>query len=131
MAAAFLVKIVDTSAWIEYLRGSKHPLHLEVKDLLHRQEAAWCGMVALELANFIPAHQQVRLERVHQVAWMVETDSLVWQRACELTTAARRAGVTSPLADIVVFTCAKIYDLQIVHRGDADFGRLERVYNLL
>jgi predicted nucleic acid-binding protein len=120
--------MVDTSAWIEYLRSSNHPLHFEVKELLHKQEAAWCGKVALELANFIPAHQQVRLDRAHQVAWMVEIDSFVWRRACKVTTAARRAGVTAPLTDIVVFTCAKIYDLEIVHKGDTDFGRLETVY---
>lgn len=62
------------------------------------------------------------------MAWMVEIDTFIWQRACKLTTAARRAGVTAPLTDLVVFTCSKIYDLEMVHKGDTDFERLEKIY---
>jgi predicted nucleic acid-binding protein len=125
------VKLIDTSAWVEYLRGPHHPIHLEVKTLLEKREAAWCGIVALELANYVSARQQTKLAKVHEVAWMLETDTFVWQKACHLATAARDAGVTAPLADLVVFTCSKIYNLPIVHKGDTDFDRLETVYSSL
>jgi predicted nucleic acid-binding protein len=125
------VKLIDTSAWVEYLRGPLHPIHFDVKGLLDRREAAWCGIVALELANFVSADQANRLRKVQKLAWMVETDAHVWDKACRLATAARRAGVTAPLPDLVVFTCARIYSLELLHKEDADFPRLADVYSSL
>lgn len=125
------VKLIDTSAWVEYLRGPHHPIHFEVKSLVNGREAAWCGIVALELANFVSATQQPKLQKIHALAWMIETDTYIWREACGLATAARGVGVTAPLADLVVFTCSKIYDLPILHKDDTDFARLETVHSSL
>jgi predicted nucleic acid-binding protein len=122
------VKLVDTSCWVEYLRTTKTDVSVEARTLLESGEAAWCDIVAMELANTTATHQLPRLQKVQRLALCVETTGAVWNLARRLVHRARRAGVTAPLPDYIVFACCKIHDLEIIHRGDTDFDRLEAVY---
>jgi predicted nucleic acid-binding protein len=122
------VKLVDTSAWVEYLRTSNTGFSDAVRDLLDSGEAAWCDIVAMELSNTTLFHQLPRLQKVQRLAWCVETNAAVWSLARKLVHSARRAGVTAPLPDYVVFGISKVHDLEIMHKRDSDFARLEKVY---
>ena len=45
------MKLVDTSSWIEYLRGRNNAVADRVRDLMREDEAALCEMVLVELWN--------------------------------------------------------------------------------
>jgi hypothetical protein len=38
-----------------------------------------------------------------------------WERAIRLADRGRAAGLTAPLADLLIFACAKLNDLEIAH----------------
>ena len=45
------MKLVDTSAWVEYLRSGHSGIAENVESLVLSDDAAWCDMVMLELWN--------------------------------------------------------------------------------
>lgn len=123
------MKLVDTSGWIEYLRATGSPVDHEVTTLLGNDDAAWCDMIALELINYSSFSQESRLQKIRRLAWTLDINPDVWQIARSVASAARRSGITAPLPDYVIFACAKVYELEILHKGDSDFGRLEQVFS--
>jgi predicted nucleic acid-binding protein len=50
----------------------------------------------------------------------------VWERAIRLADRGRAAGVTVPLADLLVFACAKVHELNLAH-DDAHFDTLAKL----
>jgi predicted nucleic acid-binding protein len=50
----------------------------------------------------------------------------VWELAVRLVDRGRAAGVTAPLADLLVFACAKHYALDLAH-DDAHFTQLDEL----
>jgi predicted nucleic acid-binding protein len=121
------VKLVDTSAWVEYLRDTKSKTNQRVKELVAVGEAAWCEIIALELANCSKASEVGRLERLRQETWMFEIDWRVWAMAQRMAVAARAKAVTVPVADLVIAACGRSYDLEIEHHGDSHFDMLDRI----
>jgi hypothetical protein len=96
--------------------------------MLHSDEAAWCDIVAMELTNTTSFHQLPRLKKIQRLAWGVGTNPAAWNLARKLVHSARRAGVTAPLPDYIVFACSKVHALEIIHKRDADFTRLENIF---
>ena len=45
------MKLVDTSSWIEYLRGRNNAVADRVRDLMREDEAALCEMTLVELEH--------------------------------------------------------------------------------
>ncbi len=45
------MKLVDTSSWIEYLRGRNNAMADRVRDFMREDEAALCEMTLVELWN--------------------------------------------------------------------------------
>jgi predicted nucleic acid-binding protein len=50
----------------------------------------------------------------------------VWEQAIRLADRGRAAGLTVPLADLLIFACAQEHDLQLAH-DDVHFVQLERL----
>jgi hypothetical protein len=55
-----------------------------------------------------------------------EISADVWERAIRLADRVRASGVTVPLADLLIFACAKIHGLEVAH-DDAHFDDLTRL----
>ena len=55
-----------------------------------------------------------------------EISAEVWERAIGLADRGRAAGVTVPLADLLIFACAKTHGLEIAH-DDAHFDELTKL----
>ena len=121
------MNLVDTSAWIEFLRGTKSPTDLRVQALLNSRDAAWCEVIVLELLNGASAGEVRRIERLRREVWHFEIDSRVWSVALNLAMAARSSAITAPTVDVVVAACARVYDLGIEHHRDAHFEDLATV----
>ena len=125
--ATGIVKLVDTSAWIEFLRGTQSETDHRVRALLKSREAAWCEIVALELLNGAKSGQVQRIQNLRREVWLFEVDSRVWSAALRLAGAARASAVTAPVADVIVAACARSYDLEIEHHGDTHFKNLSGI----
>ena len=98
-----------------------------VNALLQAGSAVWCPPVRLELWRGVTNDvERNTLRRYETVLQDFEITPAVWERAIRLADRGRAAGVTVPLADLLVFACAKAHRLDLAH-DDGHFAQLEKI----
>ena len=120
--------LVDSSLWVHQLRKSGDPAKRDrVNALLEGGEAAWCPAVRLELWRGVTNDAERKtLRRYEALLPDYEISAAVWQRSIQLADRARASGVTVPLADLLIFSCARIHGLDVAH-DDAHFDELTKL----
>ncbi len=120
--------LVDSSLWVHQLRRSGDPAKRDrVNALLEGGEAAWCPVVRLELWRGVSNDTERKtLRRYEALLPDYEISAEVWQRSMQLADRARAAGVTVPLADLLIFSCARIHGLEVAH-DDSHFDELTKL----
>ena len=120
--------LVDSSLWVHQLRRSGEPAKRErVNALLESGEAAWCPAVRLELWRGVTNDAERKtLRRYEALLPDYEISADVWHRSVQLADRARASGVTVPLADLLIFSCAKIHGLEVAH-DDTHFDELTKL----
>jgi len=119
-----LMKLVDTSAWVEYLRPGLSEISEQVEELVLADEAAWCDMVMLELWNGARGQEEKRkLADLSATMPKLETTGEVWQLAHRLAVRCRNKGKTFPAADILVAACAAHHEVELEHK-DGHFDEI-------
>jgi predicted nucleic acid-binding protein len=120
--------LVDSSLWVHQLRKSGDPAKRErVNALLENGEAAWCPAVRLELWRGVTNDTERKtLRRYEALLPDYEISPKVWHRSMLLADRARAAGVTVPLADLLIFGCAGVHGLELAH-DDAHFDELAKL----
>jgi predicted nucleic acid-binding protein len=120
--------LVDSSLWVHQLRKSGDPAKRDrVNALLESGEAAWCPAVRLELWRGVTNDAERKtLRRYEALLPDYEISAEVWHRSIQLADRARAAGVTVPLADLLIFACAKIHGVEVAH-DDAHFDELTKL----
>lgn len=118
------MKLVDTSAWVEYLRAGNSKVAENVEALILSDEAAWCDMVMLELWNGARGQEEKRkLAELSATAPRLETTTQVWEFAHRLAVRCRDKGKTMPVADILVAACAAYHEVDLEHK-DSHFNEI-------
>jgi predicted nucleic acid-binding protein len=98
-----------------------------VNALLESGEAAWCPAVRLELWRGVTNDVERRTLRRYEALLPDFAISLeVWQRSIQLADHARVAGLTVPLADLLIFACATNHGLELAH-DDTHFDELMKL----
>jgi predicted nucleic acid-binding protein len=126
--AGFTPVLVDSSLWVQQLRKGGDPVKRErVNALLRSGVAAWCPLVRLELWRGVTNDgERATLRRYEALLPEYEMSPPVWERAIRLADRGRAAGVTVPLADLLIFACASVHELEIAH-DDAHFEALAKL----
>ena len=117
--------LVDTSAWIDFFRGSG-ALAGAVDTLLEEGEAALCGPVMTEIRRGIRSPAERRrvldlLEGCHHL----EEPARLWDDAGDLGSFLGRRGTTAKTLDLLIATYALVHALPILTR-DRDFEIMSR-----
>jgi len=111
------MKLVDTSAWVEYLRSGHGEIAEKVESLVLSDDAAWCDMVLLELRNGARGQEEKsKLAELSAAAPRLETTSEVWELAHRLAVRSRDKGKTVPPADVLIAACATYYKVELEHQ---------------
>ena len=120
--------LVDSSLWVHQLRKSGDPAKRDrVNALLESGEAAWCPPVRLELWRGVTNDAERKtLRRYEALLPDYEISPEVWSRSIELADRGRASGVIVPLADLVIFACARIHGLDVAH-DDTHFDELAKL----
>ena len=120
--------LVDSSLWVHQLRragdaGQRARVHA----LLESGQAAWCPPVRLELWRGVTNDAERKTLR-HYEALLPEYEisGAVWARAIRLADRGRAAGITVPLADLLIFACARVHELDLAH-DDGHFDQLDQL----
>ena len=118
--------LVDSSLWVHQLRRSGDPAkRSRVNALLESGEAAWCPPVRLELWRGITNDAERKtLRRYEALLPDYEISSDVWTRSIQLADRGRASGV--PLADLLIYACARTHGLDIAH-DDTHFDDLAKL----
>lgn len=113
--------IIDTSIWIEFLRGGATGVGLEVDALLGSGSVLLCGPVVSELAAGVSRSDRAALlDRLAGIGYQ-GLDRTGWILAGEIKGDLRERGLTLPLTDIAIAASA-ISAGAAVWSKDADFG---------
>jgi predicted nucleic acid-binding protein len=120
--------LVDSSLWVHQLRHRGEPARrAQVEALLESGTACWCPLIRLELWRGVSSDAERKALRQFDLLLpsYAITDA-VWERAGSLADLAAAARLAVPLADLLVFACARVHDLQLAH-DDAHFRELARL----
>lgn len=91
---------VDTSAWIEYLRDSRHPVVQVTRELLVAARVCVADVVLGELFQGVRSpREQAIIEEFAQTLPILSGTPLTWKAAGQLAADARRHGKTLHLID--------------------------------
>lgn len=116
--------LLDTSAWIEFLRDTGSPVCLRVDDLLG-EEIATCHPVRMEV--LAGARDEQHLEGLRGLlarASVLETSPADYETAAALYRTCRRRGETvRKLIDCLIAAHAIREGVAVLH-ADSDFDRL-------
>ena len=120
--------LVDSSLWVHQLRKSGDPAQRDrVNALLTSGEAAWCPVVRLELWRGVTNDAERKtLRRYEALLPDYEISPEVWDRSIQLADRSRSAGLTVPLADLLIFACARLHGLEVAH-DDGHFDELAKL----
>ena len=120
--------LVDSSLWVHQLRkGGDSAKCDRVNALLQNGFAVWCPPVRLELWRGVTNDVERKTLRHYQALLPdYEISSAVWEHAIRLADRGRAAGVTAPLANLLIFACAKEHRLDLAH-DDRHFTELEQL----
>jgi hypothetical protein len=123
------VTLVDSSAWVEYLRATGSPAHRSVASRLQTgSELASTDIVTMEvLAGARSDKERDSLRRLLQrCAQMPVEGPTDYERAADLYRACRRHGGTPrKLTDCLIAAVAIRNDVEVLH-ADSDFETIAR-----
>lgn len=118
--------LVDTSAWVEFLRDTGSPVCVRVDELL-AAEVATCDPVRMEL--LAGARDEGHLDGLRRLlarAVVIPTEPTDYEQAAALYRTCRRAGETvRRMVDCLIAAVAIRSDVPVLH-ADADFDVLAR-----
>ena len=123
--------LVDTSAWIEYLRHTDSPACVSVEELLKDGRKTYdigtCDAVRMEvLAGARDGHQFTKPLRLLENVTTIPTKSADFDYAAQLYRTCRREGETiRNMVDCIVGAVAIRNDASVLHR-DVDFEVMAR-----
>jgi predicted nucleic acid-binding protein len=120
--------LADTSAWIEFLRGTGSEVNLRVSDLLKARRLATTDVVVMEvLAGARDTGHRNRLRRLLLRCEFVATQGpRDYENAAEISRACRKGGDRIRwLTDCLIASVAIRTELPVLH-ADADFEAIAR-----
>ena len=113
--------LIDTSAWIEFLRRTGNPdVKGRVATYLDAGQAAVCGPIEFELLAGARPTETADIHTAMSFCTALDFGPACWRRAAELERSLRGRGITVPRDDIFVAAGALEHGTPI-YCGDAHF----------
>ncbi len=116
--------LLDTSAWVDALRGRTASVVEAVGDLLREDRVVRCDVVGAELRVGLRDRERRKVLDLFNAVPNVPVDSTDWERAGDLGASLRRSGVTLPMTDLLVAQVCLRHGFELFSL-DAHFQRIE------
>ena len=122
--------LIDTSAWIEYLRQTGSRTNIEVRLTLNN-DAQICDVIRMEILAGARDQQHVtQLEKLLARAAVIKTEPIDYDNAAAIYRACRKLGITvRAQIDCLVAAIAIRTNTKIIHH-DSDFDAIAQVTKL-
>ena len=124
------MSLIDTSAWIEYLRKTGSRTNVEVRRTLNI-DAQICDVIRMEILAGARDQQHVtQLEKLLARATTIKTEPVDYDNAAAIYRACRKLGVTiRAQIDCLIAAIAIRTNTRIIHH-DSDFDAIAQVTKL-
>jgi predicted nucleic acid-binding protein len=124
------MSLIDTSAWIEYLRQTGSGTNFEVRRMLNN-DAQICDVIRMEILAGARDQQHVaQLEKLLARATTIKTEPVDYDNAAAIYRACRKLGVTiRAQIDCLIAAIAIRTNTKIIHH-DSDFDAIAQVTKL-
>ena len=124
------MSLIDTSAWIEYLRKTGSRTNIEVRRTLNI-DAQICDVIRMEILAGARDQQHVtQLEKLLARATTIKTEPVDYDNAAAIYRACRKLGVTiRAQIDCLIAAIAIRTNTRIIHH-DSDFDAIAQVTKL-
>ena len=110
--------LVDTSAWVDFFRGTSRTAD-EVAKLVEEGRACICGVVSYELTQGMKSDDEaVRLAGTLSALRYIEMTAELWVRAGAISAGLRRRGITLPMSDMLIGALALEHGLEVLTVDD-------------
>ena len=121
------MSLIDTSAWIEYLRQTGSRTNFEVRRMLNN-DAQICDVIRMEILAGARDQQHVaQLEKLLARATTIKTEPVDYDNAAAIYRACRKLGVTiRAQIDCLIAAIAIRTNTKIIHH-DSDFDAIAQV----
>ena len=111
--------LVDTSAWIEFFRGTPSACGDKVSELLRRGLACLTGLIVVELCRGAKGPQELKtLDQLFKSVALLEVNEEVYRKAGELSYRMARRGLTLATVDAVIAATAMRHDCPVLTLDD-------------
>lgn len=94
--------LVDTTVWVDALRGRTASVVLRLQALLREDRVAICGPVRCEIRRGLRAHERERVLPLMDAVEALPFGEEDWDRAGLLDAEMRTRGVTLPPFDVLI-----------------------------
>ncbi len=116
--------LIDTSVWVEYLRGNNKEIVESVKGLIRTRRALLCGIVLSELlAGVRTKKSRDTLKETLDALDYAEVSKDTWILAGELSNGLKRRGISVPLSDLIL-AALSIENDSALYTLDSHFDRI-------
>jgi len=123
--------LVDTSAWIEFLRSGEHrdlEVSGEVRRLIESDRAVITEPVFLEIAVGAKGKKQLdEWREFFSVLRLASVERETWLQSIANGYKLARGGINAPVVDLLLATLALEHGLAILHREEKHFPRMAPV----
>lgn len=121
------MKLVDTSAWVEFLRRKGDPqVKQAVARLMEANRAAYTCPIRFELLSGVRSEEEADLEQAFSFSRHIPFEADDWREAAMLERLMRTKGLTIPRNDLFVAVVAIRARLPVVCR-DAHFDSARKM----
>ena len=118
--------LVDTSAWIHYLRSGEGPLAESLERLLEDNKVLLCGIVLAEVRQGLRPHEEADVLALFETLPYIDSLQEDFHTAGELLARLRRQGITVPVTDGVIAAQALRYGVSVLEH-DKHFSTIDGV----
>lgn len=94
--------LLDTSIWIDALRGKTPQIVNKTKGLLTDDRVLTCGPVLFEIKRGLRPEERKKILPLFDALIRLSLDEAVWDLAGDLDASLRRKGITIPPMDIII-----------------------------
>ena len=122
--------LIDTSAWIEFLRKTGSNTNVEMRNVLTRRHHI-CDAVTMEILSGARDDANAQsLKKLLSRATVIETKPIDYQNAASIYRACRQVGITvRTQIDCLIAAIAIRTNTPLLHQ-DADFIAISQITNL-
>ena len=105
--------LLDTSVWIDALRGRTPEIVALTRELLNDDRVLTCGPVIFEINRGLRHTERKRITSLFEALTRLPVEEEIWEQAGDLDVSLRRKGIAMPPMDILIAQICRHHDMSL------------------